>query len=96
MCILRGGGGGVAAACGGGSGDDFGALDDARRCCVSATVDADVDGRVGGLATVSGVTGGYCLDCGKRQARASENHYDCGSLRTRGSSCRRHRSQITI
>ena len=80
----------VAAAACGGSGDDFGALDDARRCYASAT--ADVGGRVGGLAT--GVSGGYCLDCGKRQARASENH--CGSLRTRGSSCRRHRSQITI
>ena len=55
---------------------------DARSSVVCATVD------------VGATTGGYCLYCGRRPERASENR--CGSLRTRGSSCRRHRSQITI
>jgi len=61
--------------------DDSGGDDQSSVEC--ATVDV-------GAAT----TGGYCLYCGRKPERASENR--CGSLRTRGSSCRRHRSQITI
>ena len=81
---------GVAEGCGAAAAwcDDAHSGDDVQRLklrydCECATVSVD-----------AATAGGYFLDCGRRPATASENR--CGSLRTPGSSCRRHQSQITI